>query len=287
MAEIMHRHGGWCFIDYAAAAPYAAIDMHPAKARQKLDAIFISPHKFLGGPGSSGVMIMDRALYTNKVPDQLGGGTVLWTNPWGEQRYFDNIEVREDGGTPGFLQAVKGALAVRLKEEMDSKAMMEKEETLKDALMEKLASIPGLQMLEGHIRKRLGIVSFYSLEKHHNLIVQLLNDRFGVQSRGGCDCAGTYGHILLNVGREQSRRIAEKIDQGDLSEKPGWVRLSLHPVMTLEEVEAIAEAVRQVLSHYEEWSRDYAFDPQTAEFRLGAYSPEKIDLGRDFSPLDK
>ena len=115
MAEIVHRHGGYCFVDFSASAPYVDIDMHPENPQQKLDAIFFSPHKFLGGPGSSGVIIFDRSLYDNSIPDHPGGGTVLWTNPWGEHRFFDDIEIREDGGTPGFLQAIKASLSILLK----------------------------------------------------------------------------------------------------------------------------------------------------------------------------
>ncbi len=116
MAAIMHQYGGYCFVDFAAAAPYVSIDMHPAAADEYLDAIFFSPHKFLGGPGSSGVLVFNRHLYHRKVPDHPGGGTVDWTNPWGGHRFVRSIEAREDGGTPGFLQAIRAALAVRLKE---------------------------------------------------------------------------------------------------------------------------------------------------------------------------
>ncbi len=282
MAEIMHRHGGYCFVDFAASAPYVAIDMHPPEPLQKLDAIFFSPHKFLGGPGSSGVMVMDQALYRNQVPDQPGGGTVLWTNPWGEQRYSPDIEVREDGGTPGFLQAVRAALAIRLKEEMGVAEILAHEAQLKEDLIRRLERNPFVQILEKQQRLRLGIVSFYSLHLHHNLIVKLLNDRFGVQVRGGCSCAGTYGHILLHVTREQSQAITAKIDHGDLSEKPGWVRISLHPTMTAGEIAAIADAVLQVLDHYAEWSADYTFDPRTAEFTHRSAPPPAIDIAAAF-----
>jgi selenocysteine lyase/cysteine desulfurase len=118
LAEIMHEFGGYCFVDFAASAPYVKMVMHPPKAEQKLDAIFFSPHKFLGGPGSSGVLVFCKKLYKNRIPDHPGGGTVLWTNPWGEHSYFDDIEIREDGGTPGFLQAIRTALSIQLKESM-------------------------------------------------------------------------------------------------------------------------------------------------------------------------
>jgi selenocysteine lyase/cysteine desulfurase len=284
MAAIMHRHGGYCFVDFAAAAPYVAIDMHPADPAQRLDAIFFSPHKFLGGPGASGVMVLSRELYHNRVPDHPGGGTVLWTNPWGEQRYYDDIEIREDGGTPGFLQAIRASLAIQLKEDMGVTAILAREEELKRILMAKLGEHPGIQVLEPAQQDRLGIVSFYSLHRHHNLIVRLLNDYFGIQTRGGCSCAGTYGHILLHVQRELSRHITEKINAGDLTEKPGWVRISLHPILTEEEVLQIAAAVHEVLDNYENWQKDYILEPRTAEFHHRSWQEPLPDLRRDFRP---
>ena len=104
-------------------------------------------------------------------------------------------------------------------------------------MLKKLSEHPGVEVLEAGQQNRLGIISFYSLHRHHNLIVRLLNDRFGIQTRGGCSCAGTYGHILLHVKRELSQHITEKINAGDLSEKPGWVRISLHPTLSEEEVQ--------------------------------------------------
>ena len=284
MAGIMHRHGGYCFIDYAAAAPYMAMDMHPADPAQRLDAIFFSPHKFLGGPGSSGVMVLNKELYHSRVPDHPGGGTVLWTNPWGEQRYYDDIEIREDGGTPGFLQAIRASLAIQLKEDMGVAAMLAREEELKGILLKKLGEHPGVEVLEAGQKDRLGIISFYSLHRHHNLFVRLLNDRFGIQTRGGCSCAGTYGHILLHVKREQSQQITEKIDHGDLSDKPGWVRISLHPVLTDEEAGFIAAAVHEVLDNYDRWQDEYVFDPRTAEFHHRSWKEQVPDLRRDFRP---
>ena len=284
MAAAMHRHGGYCFVDFAASAPYVRIDMHPKDPRQRLDAVFFSPHKFLGGPGSSGVLILNKALYHNRVPDHPGGGTVLWTNPWGEQHYYEDIEIREDGGTPGFLQAIRAALAVLLKEDMGSEDILAREEELKSILLEKLCQHPEVVVLEAGQTDRLAIVSFYSLHRHHNLIVQLLNDRFGIQSRGGCVCAGTYGHILLHVDRERSRHITDMINHGDLSEKPGWVRLSLHPTMTEEEVAFIAEAVHEVLEKYEHWQQDYIFVPKTGEFHHRSWKKPVDDLRGDFKP---
>jgi selenocysteine lyase/cysteine desulfurase len=284
MAAIMHRHGGYCFVDFAAAAPYVAMDMHPKNPEQQLDAIFFSPHKFLGGPGSAGVMVLNKELYHNRVPDNPGGGTVLWTNPWGEQRYYDDIEVREDGGTPGYLQAIRAALAIQLKEDMGSASILAREEELKNILLEKLCPHPQIEVLEAAQSNRLATISFYSLHRHHNLIVHLLNDRFGIQSRGGCSCACTYGHILLHVDREQSRHITDKINHGDLSEKPGWVRISLHPTLTTEEVTTIAAAVHSVLDNYDRWQQDYIFEPKTGEFHHRSWKNSLANLRSDFRP---
>ncbi len=283
MAEIMHRHGGVCFVDFAASAPYVNIDMHPQNPRQKLDAVFFSPHKFLGGPGASGIMVFDKVLYKNKVPDRPGGGTVLWTNPWGEQRYYDNVELREDGGTPGFLQTIKAALAILLKGEMGIPDILEREEELKEVLLAGLNDCPDMEVLERSQRNRLGIVSFYCPDKHYNLIVKLLNDRFGIQTRGGCSCAGTYGHILLNMDQAKSHAITARIDHGDLSVKPGWVRVSVHPTMTVEEVEYIVAAVREVIENYDEYRRDYTFNPHNAEFYHRHFSQQNVDILRDFT----
>lgn len=278
MAEIMHNHNGLCFIDFAASAPYVTMDMHPKNPKQKLDAIFFSPHKFLGGPGASGVMVFDQNLYQNEVPDHPGGGTVMWTNPWGEHRYFTDIEVREDGGTPGFLQAIKASLAIQLKEEMAVPAILKRECDLKQRFLKKLHQNPFIQTLESQHTGGLGVVSFYSRDKHFNLIVTLLNDYFGIQTRGGCSCAGTYGHVLLDVDREMSKAITKKIDCGDLTEKPGWVRVSLHPTMTEAEVDFIADAIHQVITHYDSWKNHYQFIPNTGEFHRAGTNRFSIDL---------
>lgn len=266
LAKLMHEHDGVCFVDFAASAPYDPIDMHPADPREALDAIYFSPHKFLGGPGACGVLVFNARLYTNSVPDHPGGGTVAWTNPWGGRRYLADIEAREDGGTPPFLQAVKAALCVRLKEAMRVERMRAREEALVQRAFAGLRDIPGLHLLAGHLEARLGILSFYVEGLHYNLVVRLLNDRFGVQVRGGCSCAGTYGHYLLHVDPARSRRITDAIDRGDLSSKPGWVRLSLHPTTTDAELDYILAAVRTVVTRGGDWAEEYRYDPRTNEF---------------------
>ncbi len=266
LARLMHRAGGVAFVDFAASAPYVNIDMHPADPEQRLDAVLWSPHKFLGGPGSSGVLIFNRALYRNTVPDDSGGGTVNWTNPWGEYAFLDDIEAREDAGTPGFLQTIKAALAVQLKDQMGVDRMQRRETLIVPQVMDALQAIPGVHVLAPALRERLAIFSFYVEAIHYNLIVQLLNDRFGVQARGGCSCAGTYGHYLLHVDPSRSRSITERIDHGDLSQKPGWVRLSFHPTTNAAEIDHALNAVRAIVAHVDDWAPDYAYSPLTNEF---------------------
>jgi len=266
MAALMHRAGGVAFVDWAACAPYVALDMHPPAAEERLDAVLFSPHKFLGGPGSAGVLIFNRALYHNTVPDDAGGGTVDWTNPWGQYAFVDDIELREDGGTPAFLQTIKAALAVRLKDEMGVEAMARREDAIVAYAMGALGEIPRVHVLAPGCRHRLAILSFYVEDLHYNLVVKLLNDRFGVQSRGGCSCAGTYGHYLLNVDPQRSKRITDRIDRGDLSEKPGWVRLSFHPTSTMAEVRHCIEAVREIVRNGEAWAREYTYSPHSNEY---------------------
>jgi len=278
MAELMHKYDGYCFIDYSASAPYVKIDMNPENESQRLDAIFFSPHKFLGGPGSSGIIIFDKKLYRNKIPDHPGGGTVLWTNPWGGHHFFDEIEVREDGGTPGILQGIKASLAVLLKDEMGIDNIGKREHQLKNNLMDSISAIPTINILETEHRDRIGFISFYSVKVHHSLIVRLLNDKFGIQSRGGCSCAGTYGHILLDINFDESKRITDMIDLKDLSQKPGWVRISIHPTMTDDEIDYIGNALEEVVKNAEKWQSEYKFDINIGDYIAIRDCGFKIDL---------
>jgi selenocysteine lyase/cysteine desulfurase len=268
MARVMHKYGGVIFVDFAASAPYDNMDMHPEDPAEKLDAIFFSPHKFLGGPGSSGVLVFDASLYDSKAPDQPGGGTVEWTNPWGEYKFIDNIEIREDGGTPGFLQAIRTALALELKMQMDPEKLHRRETELVKLAFRELPGIPGIHLLAANVEDRLGVISFYMDSIHYNLVVRLLSDRFGIQVRGGCACAGTYGHYLLDVSHAQSKSITDKISRGDLSDKPGWVRLSLHPTLKNDELLFIADSLKQIRKHHREWEQDYSYNKYSNEFNF-------------------
>lgn len=266
IAAIMHNHGGLCFVDFACSAPYTNINMHPADHGGYLDAITFSPHKFLGGPGSSGVLIFNKKLYKNLIPDHPGGGTVSYTNPWGDRDYIDDVETREDGGTPGFLQTIRTALAIRLKEKMGVENILAREHELNAIIFEKLSKIENLHILAKNHTDRLGVFSFYIEKVHYNLAVKILNDRFGIQTRGGCSCAGTYGHYLLNVDISLSKSIEQRILQGSLMERPGWIRMSIHPTMTNMEVEFICHAIAEVAKNVDHWQMAYRYDKSKNEY---------------------
>ena len=266
VAKLMHQNNGVCFVDFACSGPYVPIDMHPQDADDYLDAIFFSPHKFLGGPGTSGVLIFNKNLYKNNVPDCPGGGTVSWTNPWGEHKYIDNIEDREDGGTPGFLQVIKTALAIQLKEKMGVQNILDREHELVEYIFATLNQLPNLHILANQHQDRLGVISFYIDELHFNLGVKLLNDKFGIQTRGGCSCAGTYGHYLLHVDQETSHNLVCQITSGDLIQKPGWIRMSVHPTTTSAEIEFVCESIRLLAANHQEWAKEYQYNPKTNEF---------------------
>jgi selenocysteine lyase/cysteine desulfurase len=278
VAKIMHQHKGLCFVDFACSGPYVTIDMHPEDSESALDAIFFSPHKFLGGPGTSGILIFDKKLYTNTIPDNSGGGTVSWTNPWGDHKYIDNIEDREDGGTPGFLQMIKTALAIQLKEKMGVDAILKREQELVAYVFETLGNSSNIHILADQHQDRLGVISFYIDDLHFNLGVKMLNDKFGIQTRGGCSCAGTYGHFLLHVDQETSHNLVCQIDSGDLIQKPGWIRMSMHPTTTNEEIKYVCQSIITLASHFEDWKNDYLYDKTSNEFKHKNAKPTEAEM---------
>lgn len=306
LARVMHRHGGVCFVDFAASAPYDPICMHPGECEADLDAIFFSPHKFLGGPGASGILVFHKSLYHNQIPDQPGGGTVAWTNPWGGRKYVEEIEVRENGGTPGFLQLIRAAMAIRVKEEMGTTAIYEREQQVVRDMQHRLSGVPNIRVLgwpaapmggtgtgrdgtrlglgeTDQSLNRIGVFSFYVPNLHYNLVVQLLNDRYGIQTRGGCLCAGTYGHYLLGITQEESQSITLQIDSGNLEVKPGWVRVSLHPTMTDAEIEYISRAITEIAEDGKSFAKDYIQRKQSGTFVHKIGERPKIDIGRWFN----
>jgi selenocysteine lyase/cysteine desulfurase len=266
IARIIHEHGGVCLVDFACSAPYVDIDMHPTERASDLDALYFSPHKFLGGPGTPGILIFNKKMYHNKIPDQPGGGTVVYSNPWKVHEYVKDIEQREDGGTPPFLGAIKAAMCIRLKDKMGTDNILRREEEILRLIFDRFAQMKNVHVLEGGAKKRLGVVAFIIPGAHYNLVVKMLNDRFGIQTRGGCSCAGTYGHRLLRVDERWSYEILDQIRRGDLSGKPGWVRLSVHPTMTDAEIEFIMDAIELTSAYWHTWAKDYYYDAASGQY---------------------
>ncbi|RTY89822.1 aminotransferase class V-fold PLP-dependent enzyme [Flavobacterium sp. GT3R68] len=285
VAKLMHQNSGVCFVDFACSGPYVKIDMHPEDPESYLDAIFFSPHKFLGGPGTTGILVFNKKLYHNMVPDNPGGGTVSWTNPWGEYKYIDNIEDREDGGTPGFLQVIKTALAIQLKEQMGIDNILNREHEITELVFAELGNVTNINILAGQHQNRLGVFSFYIDDLHFNLGVKLLNDKFGIQTRGGCSCAGTYGHYLLHVDQETSHNLICQIDSGDLIQKPGWIRMSIHPTTTNAEIQYVCESIKALAKNHLEWSKDYSYNKKTNEFIHAQALPTEMEMVKKWFSL--
>jgi selenocysteine lyase/cysteine desulfurase len=266
VSKMIHRQGGWCFVDFACSAPYVTINMHPAEKDEYLDAIYFSAHKFLGGPGTPGILVFNKDLYSNKVPDQPGGGTISYSNPWKVHEYVADIELREDGGTPPILQGIKAALCIDLKEAMGVERIRKREKQLLEICFERFKLMKNIIVLERATTDRLAVISFIIEDSHYNLIVKLLNDCFGIQTRGGCSCASTYGHRLLQVSERKSTEILKSIRSGNLLAKPGWIRLSLHPTMTDAEINYIMDAIEAISINFRDWAKNYCYEHDTNEF---------------------
>lgn len=270
LAAAMHAHGGVAFFDFAAAGPYVPIDLHPEDnpAYQK-DAVFLSVHKFTGGPQSPGLLVANSKLFVSRAPAEPGGGTVLYTSPW-EYRYLDDLEAREASGTPAIVSIVRAGLAFELKEVIGDRLSRLKDRCVAVAVAAWRGN-PKITILgpDPETVPRLGILSIIldNGELHHNLAVRLLNDLYGIQVRGGCMCAGTYGHDLLQIGKSQSKSIRTALDEGKIAEKPGWVRVSFGPGVSPEDFATLLEAIPHIAEHWRDYAVDYVMDPETAEWR--------------------
>lgn len=283
VASLLHRHGALSFWDFAAAGPYVKIEMHPAGdegigGSPHLDAIVLSPHKFVGGPGTPGVLVIKRALLKNRVPSVPGGGTVAYVSTT-EHRYLTDPVLREEGGTPAIIGSIRAGLVFQLKEAVGTDVIREIEESFTHRAIERWSRHPGISILGNRNVARLSIVSFVIRhgdgQLHHNFVVALLNDLFGIQARAGCSCAGPYGHRLLGIDGATSKRFEREILRGNEGIKPGWVRLGFNyfisePVFDfiVGAVEFIADKGWMLLPHYR-------FNPVTGEWRhhLGRGEP--------------
>jgi selenocysteine lyase/cysteine desulfurase len=268
VTRLLHRHGALSFWDFAAAAPYVEIEMcaagDPDAAK---DAVFLSPHKLIGGPGTPGVLAVRRSLVTNRVPTVPGGGTVAYVNPE-EHVYLDDPVLREEGGTPDIVGSIRAGLVFQLKEAVGVPLIRAAEEALLHHAVEAWSQEPSIEILGNVDAERLSIVSFVVRRPagrylHHNFVVALLNDLFGIQSRGGCSCAGPYGHRLLGIGLERSHAFEREITHGCEGIKPGWVRVNFTYFLDERVSDYIVEAVRFVARDGAKFLTDYRFDVAT------------------------
>jgi len=264
IASILHENGAYAFFDFSASAPYTKIDIH-RDGKSYFDTVFFSPHKFLGGPGSCGILLIHEKLYRKDLPPTCsGGGTVAYVG-FNDQVYVNDIELREKPGTPGIIPLIKASLAIELKDKLGIDRIEKREKELTKRVMNSLKKIPNIEIL-GNLdpEKRLPIVSFNIKEKekyfHPKFIVKLLNDLFGIQARAGCSCAGPYGHRLLNIDDEKSKRYGEKIKKGLEGLKPGWARISFHYLMTDEEVDFILKCINFIARYSKYFLKLYHFN---------------------------
>jgi len=266
IARILHEYGASAFFDYAAAGPYVEIDMHPKDdLGSSFDAIFLSVHKFLGGPRTPGVLVANKSLFTSSVPTEPGGGTVLYTSPW-DHRFLSSIEARETGGTPPIVQSIQAGLAFDLKATLGVERIERIEQDYLRRAVAEWIERDDVLILGNLDTPRLGVLSIIFKGLHHNLAVALFNDLFGIQVRGGCMCAGPYGHELLNIGQDFSARIRARLDAGHLGEKPGWVRISLSPTVSEEEFQILLEAVDYIATNGKRYESQYELVDATGEW---------------------
>lgn len=275
VSALLHRHGALAFWDFAAAAPYVDIHMGTrAEGDGYFDAIFVSPHKFIGGPGTPGLLVARRELFTNRVPVIPGGGTVSYVNEE-EHDYLPEVEHREEGGTPDIVGAIRAGLVFQLKEAVGVETIEARERAMVRRAIDRWSQCPELQILGSRTADRLSIVSFIVRERgstcgrylHHNFVVAVLNDLFGIQARGGCSCAGPYGHRLLGIDMERSHAFEAEIVGGCEGIKPGWVRVNFNYFIDDETVEYVLAAVELVAAHGPELLRHYRFEPRTGIWR--------------------
>jgi len=272
IASLLHRYGALSFWDYAAAGPYAPIRMGPTVPGRGdyKDAIFLSPHKFVGGPQTPGVLVVRRELVRNTVPTVPGGGTVAFVDPVGH-RYLDDPVAREEGGTPAIVESIRAGLVFGLKQAVGTGLIAAREERLWRLALARWSANPAIEILGSHQSARLSIVSFRiprgPLYLHHNFVVAVLNDLFGIQSRGGCSCAGPYGHRLLGIDAAASHAFAEEVSLGCEGIKPGWTRVNFNYFISDTTRDYLIDAVDLVATYGHRLLPDYLFDPGTGLWR--------------------
>jgi len=286
ISALLHRHHALAVWDYAAAAPYVDLDMRP-RADDPLsgkDVIVFSPHKFIGGPGSPGVLAIRTDLLSNTVPAVVGGGTVAYVNAH-EHRYLADPVHREEGGTPAIIESIRAGMAVWVKQRIGTDLIAAREHDFTSRALQRWAAVAQLTVLGSLTAARLAIVSFTvrtptGRHLHHNAVVALLSDLFGIQARGGCSCAGPYGHRLLGIDEQRSGEFADYLSRGCEGIKPGWTRVSFSYALDEETFDYLVEAVALIAEFGYRLLPDYEVDPATGLWqhrRAPAEPPVRID----------
>lgn len=290
VARLLHKHGALSFWDFAAAGPYVRIEMNlggdESDALAYKDAVFLSPHKFIGGPGTPGLLVAKRHLFKNRVPAVPGGGTVMYVNPV-EHRYLSDVEHREEGGTPAIVESIRAGLVFQLKEEVGWQTIRAREEDFIHRAIASWSKNPNLQILGNRDAWRLSIVSFVirhgGIYLHHNFVVALLNDLFGIQARGGCSCAGPYGHRLLGIDLDTSKEFEREVVRGCEGIKPGWVRVNFNYFLGETQFQFLLDAMHLVADHGWKLLPHYRFDPDTGMWQHRCGRPGAAMSLRDVS----
>jgi selenocysteine lyase/cysteine desulfurase len=291
IARLLHEHGAYACFDYAASGPYVEIDMNPPRDADggdaSLDAVFLSPHKFLGGPGSSGVLVFNERLYPRDLPPSVaGGGTVDYVSPE-DQDFIADIEEREKAGTPGVLQILKAALALDLKRRVGAGRIEAREHELLSRAMARWGEHQRIEILGNPDPvRRIGIVSFNLGDPrgrylHPKFVTVLLNDLFGIQSRAGCSCAGPYGHRLLGIDQPTSELYRDWVRKGFQGIKPGWCRVGFHYAMDDADANFVIDAVEFVAEHGHRFLQLYEFDPETGAWSHREYQERHAAFSLD------
>ncbi len=286
VTALLHRHGAVSFWDYAAAAPYVEINMNPESAISSKDAVFISPHKFVGGPGTPGILVVKKQLLQNKVPAMPGGGTVMYVTPEDHQ-YIENHERREEGGTPAIVESIRAGLVFQLQQKVGTERIESLEKGFKQRALSRWKQHPNIEILGNSDEESLSIFSLrlkhQGKDLHYGYVVALLNDLFGIQARGGCSCAGPYGHDLLGMDMNYSRALEQELNNGYMVLRPGWVRLNFNYFIDDSTFDYLLRAVELVASHGWRLLPYYQFDADSGTWR---FQERKMKLCAELDVLD-
>lgn len=274
ITTILHNHGALAFWDYAAAAPYVGIDIQASV----VDAIFLSPHKLVGGPGTPGILVAHQKIFNNRVPVIPSGGTVDFVSKT-KNSYLASVESREEGGTPGIVESIRAGLVFKLQQEVGTELIEEKEGAFVSRAMETWRHNPSINILGGLEASRLAIVSFCITREghdlHYGLVVAMLNDIFGIQARGGCSCAGPYGHELLGIDEAKSQSLLADVKAGKFLNRPGWARLNFNYFIDEETFEYTVRAVELIADHGHKLAPFYEYNDESGTFNY---------LGKSIAP---